>query len=206
MCWCKRIVHPEDCHVGFHVRSELWFSMFTWLLNLFILGFWTFSCAHQGCVVGVKISDSNSDLYKISDSDSHFIKFHTPTPDSGLSKFPTPCRVRLLNIKGMKFGFQNQWKSWCTATNLFQQEFQKKLYHSNRNSQFWSVCHVKNDPIGHPESESDKNIRLWLSVLLGIRLHRKNSDSLRLRLRLRNPGSHVKFKVQYPVKLLLYPS
>jgi len=43
----------------------------------------------------------------------------------------------------------------------------------------------KNDPVGHPKSESD-NIRLRLPVLLGIRLrlHPKTSDSLRLH----NPG------------------
>jgi len=35
------------------------------------------------------------------------------------------------------------------------------------------VCDLKNDPIGHPESESNKNIRLWL--------HPKTSDSSRLR-------------------------
>jgi len=30
-------------------------------------------------------------------------------------------------------------------------------------------CAVKNDPTGHQESESDKKIRIRLSVLLGIR-------------------------------------
>jgi len=45
---------------------------------------------------------------------------------------------------------------------------------------------VKNDPIGYPESESDKNVRF--PVLLGIQLHQKDSYSLRLRLRRRNPG------------------
>jgi len=44
---------------------------------------------------------------------------------------------RLLNIKGMKFGCSNQWKPW--SRNPFQQKFQKKLYHFNRNSQFTSV-------------------------------------------------------------------
>ena len=49
-------------------------------------------------------------------------------------------------------------------------------------------CDLKNDPIGHPES--DKKIRLRLTVLIGIRLrlHPKTSDALRLRLRLRNPA------------------
>jgi len=65
----------------------------------------------------------------------------------------------------------------------FQQKFQKKLYHFNRNSQFKSGD-VNNDPIGHPQS--DKKIRLPLPVLLGnrLRLHPETSDSLRLR----NPG------------------
>jgi len=34
---------------------------------------------------------------------------------------------------------RNQWKSWCTARNLFQQKFQNKFHHSNRNSQLRSV-------------------------------------------------------------------
>jgi len=44
-------------------------------------------------------------------------------------------------------------------------------------------CDVKNNPSGHPELESAKNVRLRLPVLLGIRLrlHPKTSDSLRLR-------------------------
>jgi len=32
-----------------------------------------------------------------------------------------------------------QWKSWYAARILFQQEFHKKLYHFNRNSQLRSV-------------------------------------------------------------------
>jgi len=54
---------------------------------------------------------------------------------------------------------------------------------------------VKNDPIRHPES--DKKIRLRLAVLLGIRLHPKTSDSLRLRFRHRNPGCQPK-KIRNP--------
>jgi len=38
-------------------------------------------------------------------------------------KYPTPTfqnfRRRLLNIKGMNFGYWNQWKSWYTARNLW---------------------------------------------------------------------------------------
>ena len=66
--------------------------------------------------------------------------------------------------------------------SLFQQKFHKKLYHFNRNSQFWK-CDVKNGPVGHPESDSNKKIRLRLPVLLGIRLrlHSKTTDSLRVR-------------------------
>jgi len=40
--------------------------------------------------------------------------------------------------------------------SLFQEKFQKNLYHFNKNSQFESVM-SKNDPIGHPESELGKN-------------------------------------------------
>jgi len=77
----------------------------------------------------------------------------------------------------------NQWKSWFTARIMFQQKFQKKLHHLNRNSQLRSV---KNDPIGFSESESDKKIRLRILELLGIRVHSKTSDSLWLRHRLGN--------------------
>jgi len=37
---------------------------------------------------------------------------------------------------------------------LFQEKFQKKLYHFSRNSHLEAWC--KNDPIGHSESESNK--------------------------------------------------
>jgi len=45
----------------------------------------------QGCGAGCKIFDSNSYLSKIYDSDSRFQPFQN-------------FRLRLLNIKGMKFG------------------------------------------------------------------------------------------------------
>ena len=65
--------------------------------------------------------------------------------------------------------------------SLFQQKFQKKLYHFNRNSQFRSVmCMIR------------------LPVLLGIRdrlqLHPKTSDSLRLRLPTLNE-THVTYRL-----------
>jgi len=81
---------------------------------------------------------------------------------------------RLLNIKGMKFGCENQWKSWCTARNLcFNKKFQKKLYHFNRNSQLGSVIYK----MIQLDIRSRNKIRLRLVVLLGIRLHPKTSDS-----------------------------
>jgi len=78
--------------------------------------------------------------------------------------------------------------------SLFQQKFQKKLYHFNRNFQFRSECDVKMIQLNTRSRSWTKNIRLRLPVLSGIRLrlHPKTSDSLRfrlrLRLRLRNPG------------------
>ena len=54
----------------------------------------------------------------------------------------------------MKFDLKSMEIVVHSKKYLFQQKFQKKLYHFNRNSQFKSD--VKNDPIGHPESESDK--------------------------------------------------
>jgi len=66
-----------------------------------------FYCANLGCGVGGKIfdSDSNSDLSKISDSDS---------------------RLRFLNIKGMKFVRLTQWKSCWTARNpCFKKSFKR---------------------------------------------------------------------------------
>ena len=60
-----------------------------------------------GLRVGGKISDSSSGigLSKISDSDS---------------------RLRPLKINGIKFGCQNQWKSWCTARSLYFNECFKR--------------------------------------------------------------------------------
>jgi len=54
-------------------------------------------------------------------------------------------------------------------------------------------CDIKNDPIRFSESQSDTKIRL--PVLLGIRLHPKNSDSLRVRFR--NPGSNCRFSSRH---------
>jgi len=67
---------------------------------------------------------------------------------------------------------------------LFQQKFQQKLYHFNRNCTISTGIlnlgvRCKNGPIGLPESDKE----IWLPVLLGIRLHPKTSDSWRLRLR-----------------------
>ena len=67
----------------------------------------------QGCGVGGKISDS--DLSKISDS-----------------------RLRLLNIKEMWL-LKSMEIVVHSKKSLFQQKYQKKLYHFNRNSQFRSV-------------------------------------------------------------------
>ena len=60
----------------------------------------------QGCGVGGKISDSN--LSKIS----------TPTFQHFRLRPLQNFRLRLLNVKGMKFGCQHQWKSCCAAKNL----------------------------------------------------------------------------------------
>jgi len=52
------------------------------------------------------------------------VKYPTPTPT--FPKSPTPTRLRFLNIKNEVcfsknfVAIGNQWKSWCTARNLFQ--------------------------------------------------------------------------------------
>jgi len=77
-----------------------------------------------GCGVGGKISDSN------------FPKFPTPDSDSEFPKFPTPAPWHKGNetwmLKSMEVVVHSK-------KSLFQQTFQNKLYHFNRNSQFRSV-------------------------------------------------------------------
>jgi len=55
------------------------------------------------------------------------VKYPTPTPT--FPKFPTPTfqnfQLRLLNTKGMKFGFYNHWESWCTERNICFNKFFK---------------------------------------------------------------------------------
>jgi len=67
--------------------------------------------------------------------------------------------------------------------SLFQQNFQQKLYHFNRNSQIKSVI----KKIIRWTCGVGQKIRLVLPALLGIRLrlHAKTSDSFQLR----NPAS-----------------
>ena len=88
---------------------------------------------HQGCGVGGKISDSdsNSDLSKISDSDSW-------------------------TQKEWNLTVKNHWKSWCIARNLcFNKSFKRSCTISTGILNLGVHCDVKNDPIGHPESESE---------------------------------------------------
>jgi len=62
---------------------------------------------------------------------------------------------------------------------LLQQTFHKKFYHFNRNSRLRSVKQ-KNDPVGLPESESDKKIRLPLhqkKTPTSVRLHMKRKKN-----------------------------
>jgi len=62
------------------------------------------------------------------------VKF--PTPNPTFPKFPTPTPQHEGNdfwlLKSMEIVVQSK-------KSLFQQKFQKKLYHFNRNSQFRSV-------------------------------------------------------------------
>jgi len=105
------------------------------------------------------------------------VKYPTPTPI--FPQFPTPTiqnfRLRLGPLQNFRLPTptpQHEGNEILLLTSmeivvhskksLFQQKFQKKLYHFKRNSQW------KNDAVGHPELESDKKIRL--QVLLGIRL------------------------------------
>ena len=74
-------------------------------------------------------------------------------------KFPTPDFFKCpTQQKGDEIWLLKSMESWCTASNRFQQKFQKKLYHFNRNSPI-QECDVKNDPIGHPES--DRQLLVW---------------------------------------------
>ena len=61
--------------------------------------------------------------------------------------------------------------------SLFQWKFSKESYHFNRNSQIRSVMQKWSN------WTSGVGQKIRLLVLLGIRLHSKTSDSLRLRLR-----------------------
>jgi len=125
---------------------------------------------NQGCGVGSKISDSESNLSEIS--------------DSGLSEISN-TRIRPVNIKGMEFGCWNQWKSWYTARNLcFNKSFKRNCTIST-GCNLWVWCKKwSNWTSGVGVGQK---IRLSLPVLSGIRLHPKTSESLRLRLRLRLP-------------------
>ena len=120
-------------------------------------------CCVQGCGVGGKISYSR------------LRPFHNfqpiPTREHKRNK------IRLLkSVEIVVYSKKSQQDSTKVS---------KEINHFNRNSRF-RECDVKNDPSGPPES--DKKIRLRLPVMLGIRLHPKTSDSLRLQLRLSNPS------------------
>jgi len=98
--------------------------------------------------VKISDSDSNSDLSKISDADS---------------------RLRLLSIKGMKFGFKNQWKLWYTARNLcFNKSFKRNCTISTGilNLRVW----CKTWSYWTPGVGVGQKIRLRLQVLFEIRL------------------------------------
>ena len=75
--------------------------------------------------------------------------------------------------KGMKSGWSVEIVVH-SKKSLFQQKFKEIVPFLEEFSM--QECDLKNDPIGHPES--DKKIRL--AVLLGIRLHPKTSDSATL--------------------------
>ena len=123
----------------------------------------------QGCRVGGKISDSNSNLSKISGSRLR------------------PCQnflLRLVNIKGTKFDCDNRWKSCCTARYLcFNKSFKRNCTISTGIPNLGVWC--KNEPLAYPESDkkSESDSQCCLE---------SDTDSLwlrlRLRLRLRNPG------------------
>ena len=98
----------------------------------------------RGCRVWGKISD----LSKIADSD--FLKFLTPT----FPKFPTLTPNSLT------------WTQWNVAVKIngnhgAQEEISISTKVSKEivpfQQEFAIKCDVKNDPIGHPESELDKN-------------------------------------------------
>jgi len=113
-------------------------------------------CSGQGCGVGGKISDfdSNSDPCKISDSP------HRPFQISDSD----PLTLKEWNLAVKINGNRGAQQEIC---------FNKSF---NRNCTILTGIpnlrsDVKNDPIEH--LESDKKIQLRLPVLLGIRLHQK---------------------------------
>jgi len=82
-----------------------------------------------------------------------------------------------------------QWKSWYTATILcFNKSFKRHCTISTGipNLGVWckKIIQLNFRTLGR----TTIRLRHWLLVSLGIWLHPKNSDSLRLRHRLRNPG------------------
>ena len=83
---------------------------------------------HSDCVVTCRVAGSE-------------VKYPTQT----FPKFPTPPfrNFRLLNIKGMKFGCWNQWKSWCTARNLCFNKIFKRSCTLSTGIPNWSVWFKK---------------------------------------------------------------
>ena len=77
-------------------------------------------CKNQGCGVGGKISDSNSDfdLFKISDSNSGFSTFPTPTFPKFLNPTPQHTGKEIWLLKSMEIVVHSK-------EALFLQKFQK---------------------------------------------------------------------------------
>jgi len=64
--------------------------------------------------------------------------------NSDLSKFPTPAQTPLHNVSEVWLStifsnYQSMEIVILCKNFLFQQKFQKKLHHFNRNSQVWGV-------------------------------------------------------------------
>jgi len=135
---------------------------------------------------------AESEINRIAESE---IKYRTPTPV--FLNFPTPTsKISESDSDLCKIPDSLTWREWNLAVDIngnrgaqqeicFSKSFKRNCTISTGFPKFKSID-VKNDPLGHPGSDSDKKLRL--PVLLGIRLHPKTSDSVRLQLRLGNPG------------------
>ena len=135
------------------------------------------------------------------------VKF--PTPASDLSKISsTDSRLRLLNVKRMKFGCQQ----FCSNLHTMEIVVVVRILCFNKVSKEIVLYHFNRIPnlgVWYKKWSNwttgvGQKIRLRHLVLLEIRLRPKTSDSLRLRHRLRNPIGQNILVFCMPFQLTVY--